>query len=62
MMKRMEMYGNGSSRNKAPDVEVTYHHMEKELCYRQGAASDLKQLKELGIASYGQYATVLTIE
>ncbi|MBD0349954.1 MAG: GNAT family N-acetyltransferase [Flavisolibacter sp.] len=36
--------------------------MEKELYYRQGAASDLKQLKELGIASYGQYATVLTPE
>lgn len=34
--------------------------MESNFTYRQGTKEDLKQLKELGIASYSQFAKVLT--
>jgi ribosomal protein S18 acetylase RimI-like enzyme len=36
--------------------------MNENLVYRTGSTDDVKQLKELSIASYGQYADVLTPE
>ncbi len=36
--------------------------MDDQLIYRTGTANDLQGLKELGIAAYSQYATVLTPE
>jgi ribosomal protein S18 acetylase RimI-like enzyme len=43
-------------------VVFQYINMSKHLIYRPGSAKDVKQLKELSLASYGQYANVLTPE
>lgn len=36
--------------------------MEKTLFYRRGSLEDLRQLKELGLRSFGEYKNVLTQE
>ena len=36
--------------------------MKEDLIYRSGTANDIKQLQKLSLASYGQYADVLTPE
>ena len=36
--------------------------MDKKLVYRPGSADDLEQIKNLAIAAYSQYSTVLTPE
>lgn len=48
--------------NRKAIEKMQVFYMVNQLSYRTGSEDDLKQLQKLGIASYGQYAKVLTPE